>query len=576
MAVNYLDFPSGDSLIVSYNSSGLNVSAIESGTQSKAQAIPSSSTFYEPQFGSTYKDVTFSLLNLNSSSNGIISLSGNAAVNFIQNEISYDNGAPDTLKGVEFLSLPDNSVGSGWAVQFTPSSLQNQLVKAKIYALFSSEISGSTVPSSAPKQFTFHVWGNNNGTPGQDLITPFLVDVQRASFDNSFVDIDLSQYSNQLTNLQGPIYIGFTEVDTSSTSVGLNHKTKTNYTFARFNQGGGWISMSRLQAGNTSLAGWNLMMRAVFNYPTIKSTPPRLIVGITQDPSSSSQLSVVSIGDSALRPGSICGTFSQSGRTTQLNFTQYSPTQFIATNAVLSGGGSSSISVKAAKQFGSNYADTSLTINSILVTSNLPTSFVSPDGKFHVTLPPSSEFYLATVYNGTTDTVNMDAKYIYSIGPKGKTLFKSAQIQLDSVSFDTSKYLPAIYKNSRWYSLPVTFQNGSLLTSTIYLSTFAVVPRGVIDTAGQTIPFVLYQNFPNPFSNNTTIMFDLPIKGLVHLQIYDVLGRRVVDIPLGVYDKGERQPVDFDAAKYHLASGVYFYRVTAAGHSAVKKMIMIK
>lgn len=576
MAVNYLDFPSGDSLIVSYKSSGLSISAIESGTQSKVQPLSASSTFYEPLFGSTFKDVTLPLLNLSSSANGVISLSGNGAVRFIQNEISYDDGSPDTLNGVEFLSLPDNSVGAGWAVQFAPSSQLNQLASAKIYALFSSEISSSAVPPTSPKQFTFHIWGNNNGIPGQDLITPFLVSVQRASFENSFVDIDLSQYSNQLTNLQGPVYIGFTEADTSSASVGLNHGTTTNHTFARFSQSGGWVLMSSLEAGSASLAGWNLMMRAVFNYPTIKSAPPRLIVGITQNPSSSSQLSVVCIGDSALRPGSLCGTFSQSGKTTQLNFIQSSPTQFVATNAALSGGGASSISVKAAKQFGSNYADTSLTINSILVTSNLPTSFVSPDGRFHITVPPSPQFYLATVYKGTTDTVVTDARYIYSIGPKGTTLFQSAQIHLDSVSFDTSQYLPAIYQNSRWYGLPVTFQNGSLLTSTIYLSTFAVVPRNMIDTTGPATPFALYQNFPNPFSRSTTIMFDLPAKGLVQLQIYDVLGRKVVDIPLGIYDKGERQWADFNAAKYHLASGVYFYQVIAAGRSAVKKMMLIK
>jgi hypothetical protein len=576
MAVNYLDFPSGDSLIVSYKSAGLSVSAIESGTQSKVHSLPSSSTFYEPQFGSTYNDVTLSLLNLNSSANGVISLSGNANVRFIQNEMSYDDGSPDTLKGIEFLSLPDNSVGSGWAVQFPTSSPVNQLVDAKIYAIFNSEISSSTVPSPAPKQFTFHVWGNNNGVPGQDLITPFLVNVNRTSFENSFVDIDLSQYSSQLTNLQGPVYIGFTEVDTSSTSVGLSHNTKTNHTFAYFSSTNSWTTMTNLTVGSSSLAGWNLMMRAVFNYPTIKSPPPKLTFGIVQNPASSSQISVVCIGDSALRPGSLCGTFSQSGKTTQLDFAQSSSTEFVATNAALSGGGTSSVSIKAAKQFGSTYADTSLSINSILVTSNLPTSLASPDARFHVTLPPSPQFYLATIYKGTTDTVSTDARYVYSIGPKGTTLFQAAEIRLDSASFDTSEFVPAINEDSRWYSLPFSFKNGSLVTSTIYLSTFAVVSRSVIDTTGPETSFTLYQNFPNPFYRNTTIMFDLPAKGLVHLQIYDVLGRKVADIPLGTYDKGERQWANFDAAAYHLASGVYFYQITAGGYSAVKKMMLIK
>lgn len=576
MAVNYLDFPSGDSLIVNYSSSALNVSAIESGTRSKVQTLPSSSTFYEPNFGSTYTDITLSLLNSNSSGNGIISLSGNATVNATQGEIAYDNGSPDTLNGVEFLALPDNSVGSGWAVQFTPSSSINQLAKAEIYAAFSNEFSGSTVPSTAAKQFIFHVWGNSNGYPGQDLITPFVVSIDRSSFDNSFIDINLSQYSNQLTNIQGPVYIGFTEVDTLSTSVGLNHNTKTNYTFAHFSSSSGWVPISGLDVGSTSLAGWNLMMRAVFNYPTIESTPPKLIVGITQNPASTAQLTVVCIGDSALRPGSLCGTFSQSNKTTQLNFTLSSPTEFVATNAALNGGGFSSYSIKAAKLFGSNYADTSFSVNSVLVTSNLPTSFSSPDGHFHLTMPPSPQFYLATVYKGTTDTVAGNALYVYSIGPKGKALFQNAIIQVDSASFDTASYRPAMFENSEWYALPFSFKNGNLTTSTMYLSTFAVVPISIIDTVSQPVSFSLYQNFPNPFYPNTTIMFDLPVKSLVKLQVYDVLGRKIADESLGLYDKGEHQSVPFNAARYDLASGVYFYRITASGYSAVKKMMVIK
>lgn len=39
--------------------------------------------------------------------------------------------------------------------------------------------------------------------------------------------------------------------------------------------------------------------------------------------------------------------------------------------------------------------------------------------------------------------------------------------------------------------------------------------------------FSLLQNYPNPFNPSTTISYDLSVKSLVTLKIYDILGREV-------------------------------------------------
>ncbi len=594
MAVNYLDFPTGDSLIVSYSSSGLNISAVESGTQSNVKYLSSSETFYEPHFGSTYMDVTLVLLNLASAWSGNISLTSSGKVNFIEKEISYDRGAPDTLGGATFLGFPRNSIGSGWAVQFTPASSSNQLVRAEIYAAFTQEFTNSTVPSSAPKEFLFHVWSDNNGLPGQDLITPFVVQVNRSSFDEAFTDIDLTAYRNQLLNLSvnrgrtSPVYIGFTDEDTLSTSVGLNHQTSTNYTFgysqSRF---GGWTPMSDLSIhisnGQTlQLAGWNLMMRAVFDYPTIPSPPPLLTVGITQNPTYSAQLSVVCIGDSSLRQESICGTLAQSSSTTRLSFSQISPNEFVSLNGILQDGGTASITIKAAKLFGSNYADTTLVFNSVLAGGSAATSLFSPDSVFRLTIPQTTAPFFATLYKGTLDTVDSRAMYVYSLGPKAMTISPAAQIQLSSTAFDTSQYAPAIYKDSpkdpveKWYGIPFSFKNGNLISSTAYFSTFAVVPRTIISgSLNQNIPtsFALYQNYPNPFNPSTAISYQLSAVSFVTLKVYDMLGREVATLANQRQNAGS-YTVTFDAGK--LPSGVYFYRLTAGSMTETKKMVLIK
>ncbi|MEK0338461.1 MAG: T9SS type A sorting domain-containing protein, partial [Nitrosopumilus sp.] len=45
----------------------------------------------------------------------------------------------------------------------------------------------------------------------------------------------------------------------------------------------------------------------------------------------------------------------------------------------------------------------------------------------------------------------------------------------------------------------------------------------------QIIPekFALHHPYPNPFNPTTTIEFSLPNSGLVSLNVYDILGRKV-------------------------------------------------
>ncbi|MDZ7266608.1 MAG: T9SS type A sorting domain-containing protein [candidate division KSB1 bacterium] len=79
--------------------------------------------------------------------------------------------------------------------------------------------------------------------------------------------------------------------------------------------------------------------------------------------------------------------------------------------------------------------------------------------------------------------------------------------------------------------------------------------------------FVLYQNYPNPFNPSTTIRFGLPASGVVHLEIYDVLGRLVHMWPARHYAAGVHE-VRWDGrnqAGAAVASGEYLLRLRAEG-----------
>ncbi len=91
--------------------------------------------------------------------------------------------------------------------------------------------------------------------------------------------------------------------------------------------------------------------------------------------------------------------------------------------------------------------------------------------------------------------------------------------------------------------------------------------------AGKPVSFELSQNFPNPFNPTTTISYILPTATHVTLKIYNVLGQQVATLANGNKTPG-RYSVTFDASR--LASGVYFYRLTAGSYILVKKMVLIK
>ena len=85
--------------------------------------------------------------------------------------------------------------------------------------------------------------------------------------------------------------------------------------------------------------------------------------------------------------------------------------------------------------------------------------------------------------------------------------------------------------------------------------------------------FKLEQNYPNPFNPRTMISWQLPVSSHVTLKVYDVLGNEVATLVNEHKASGVYQ-VEFDGSK--LASGVYFYKLTADNFSQAKKLMLMK
>ena len=71
--------------------------------------------------------------------------------------------------------------------------------------------------------------------------------------------------------------------------------------------------------------------------------------------------------------------------------------------------------------------------------------------------------------------------------------------------------------------------------------------------------FAFDGNYPNPVGQRTTISFDLPEQADVSLEVYDVLGRKVMTVPKQSMSAGADRSLSVDASG--LSSGTYLYRL---------------
>ncbi|MCY7361502.1 MAG: T9SS type A sorting domain-containing protein, partial [Ignavibacteria bacterium] len=91
--------------------------------------------------------------------------------------------------------------------------------------------------------------------------------------------------------------------------------------------------------------------------------------------------------------------------------------------------------------------------------------------------------------------------------------------------------------------------------------------------------FELSQNYPNPFNPNTNIKFNLKENSKVSLKVFDLRGKEVAEILNDRRDRGIYE-VNFDAGKFNLSSGTYFYTLNVESNNSnfteTKKMLLIK
>ena len=93
------------------------------------------------------------------------------------------------------------------------------------------------------------------------------------------------------------------------------------------------------------------------------------------------------------------------------------------------------------------------------------------------------------------------------------------------------------------------------------------------------VTFTLSQNYPNPFNPSTKFSYSLPQASDVKIVVYDLFGREVTTLVNDINKAAGEYTVTWngkDNNNRQAVSGVYFYKMQAAGFSKTMKMMLMK
>jgi hypothetical protein len=175
---------------------------------------------------------------------------------------------------------------------------------------------------------------------------------------------------------------------------------------------------------------------------------------------------------------------------------------------------------------------------------------------------------------------------IYENNIETDPLFEDAEnddFHLADESPCISKAADSVEINGVWYSIPETDFTGNLRPYPVNTTpdigaienrTGYLNPVGIAEwlrPAENT--FQLFQNYPNPFHEETVISLYLPEPSEINLSLFDALGRKIGTLADKALQSGEHS---FTIHAGGLSEGIYFYRLEAGDYNSYKMAILIE
>lgn len=192
------------------------------------------------------------------------------------------------------------------------------------------------------------------------------------------------------------------------------------------------------------------------------------------------------------------------------------------------------------------------------------------------------------IHFGGSVSMTRDRLFVGCVQTGGKTREPSGKIagyDFDALDAGPARWFVLDDRQDQPHACPqVSATDSIVLASSPFSDVDGVVDAGMarffpadgvlgIEDPSVPLEYALEQNYPNPFNASTRINFSLKAPGRVRLELFNILGQRVVMLANDERKAG-RHFVSFDASSQ--ASGVYFYRLAVNEFVALRKMLLVK
>lgn len=223
--------------------------------------------------------------------------------------------------------------------------------------------------------------------------------------------------------------------------------------------------------------------------------------------------------------------------------------------------------------------------------TQIDTAYVLYRNADNVTDVPSSTYTYGEYFLSFTSSPIAMTTYGARVNDNGMNHYycdtNSAYISGTPNSYNTTHPNSAGMKGNKTYLIPLLAKISKIVGILDYTNgNYKLEPRKDDDFGTITPPtsvfrdadvvpkaFALEQNYPNPFNPTTTIRYTVPVKSIVTLKIYNILGQ-VVESLVNMDQGVGSYVVQFHASR--LSTGVYFYELRAGNYRDIKKMLLLK
>jgi PKD repeat protein len=121
------------------------------------------------------------------------------------------------------------------------------------------------------------------------------------------------------------------------------------------------------------------------------------------------------------------------------------------------------------------------------------------------------------------------------------------------------------------YSVSLVVKDATSDNTIAFQNYITVLTTGISEVDNEFVVKV----FPNPYSDKTNIAYALTKKSNVHIEIFNAVGVKVVDL-INQDQMAGSYKYQFRAADYGFSSGVYYLRMNVDGQVYTKKLVEVK